>query len=200
MASPTTTGIRASAPGTLASSRSIGPRSYQGYLYTDRPIYRPGQTVYFKGILRADDDAHYSLPTDVKSVKVLVNDPQGKELFKKDLSFNDMGTFFDELTLDAEAPLGYYYIWFENQALEINTGTSFQVAEYRVPEYQVTVTTDRDGLHVGRHHRRQRRSDLLLWRAGGQRRRPLVGAVRQLFVQLPVPGGPAVPLVRLDRL
>ncbi len=37
---------------------------YQGYLYTDRPIYRPGQTVYFKGILRADDDANYSLPAE----------------------------------------------------------------------------------------------------------------------------------------
>lgn len=122
---------------------------YQGYLYTDRPIYRPGQTVYFKGILRADDDAHYSLPTEVKSVKVVVNDPQGKELFNKQLSPNDMGTFFDELTLDAEAPLGYYYMWFENQALEINTGASFQVAEYRVPEYQVTVTTDRDSYMSG---------------------------------------------------
>ncbi len=122
---------------------------YQGYLYTDRPIYRPGQTVYFKGILRADDDAHYSLPTDVKSVTVLVNDPQGKELFKKELSPNDMGTFFDELTLDAEAPLGYYYMWFENQALEINTGAGFQVAEYRVPEYQVAVTTDRDAYMSG---------------------------------------------------
>ncbi|MBN1137508.1 MAG: Ig-like domain-containing protein [Anaerolineae bacterium] len=122
---------------------------YQGYLYTDRPIYRPGQTVYFKGVLRADDDAHYSLPTEVKSVKVLVDDPQGKELYKKDLSPNDMGTFFDELTLDAEAALGYYYIWFENSALEINAGASFQVAEYRAPEYQVTVTTDRDAYMSG---------------------------------------------------
>lgn len=27
------------------------------YLYTDRPIYRPGQVVYFKGVLRSEDNA-----------------------------------------------------------------------------------------------------------------------------------------------
>ena len=32
------------------------------YLYTDRPIYRPGQTVFFKGVLRSEDDARFSLP------------------------------------------------------------------------------------------------------------------------------------------
>ena len=34
------------------------------YLYTDRPLYRPGQPVYFKGILRVDDDLKYNLPED----------------------------------------------------------------------------------------------------------------------------------------
>ena len=31
------------------------------YLYTDRPLYRPGQDVYFKGLVRQNDDLHYSL-------------------------------------------------------------------------------------------------------------------------------------------
>ena len=39
---------------------------YQGYLYTDRPIYRPGQTVYFKGIVRADDDAGTACLTELE--------------------------------------------------------------------------------------------------------------------------------------
>lgn len=49
---------------------------HRGYLYTDRPIYRPGQTVYFKGILRTDDDAHYALPPDGKRVNVRITDPR----------------------------------------------------------------------------------------------------------------------------
>jgi uncharacterized protein YfaS (alpha-2-macroglobulin family) len=32
------------------------------YLYTDRPVYRPGQEVFFKGLVRINDDLHYSPP------------------------------------------------------------------------------------------------------------------------------------------
>ncbi len=117
---------------------------YQGYIYTDRPIYRPGQTVYFKGIVRTDDDARYSLPTDLKSIQVRIQDPQGKELYKEKLSFNDMGTFHNQLVLGEEAPLGTYYIDVQDPAQDFYIGTSFLVAEYRKPEYQVTVTADRE--------------------------------------------------------
>ena len=34
------------------------------YLYTDRPIYRPGDTVYFKGIVRESDFGRYELPEE----------------------------------------------------------------------------------------------------------------------------------------
>ena len=37
-------------------------QDYYANLYTDRAIYRPGQTVYFKGVVRKDNDAEYSLP------------------------------------------------------------------------------------------------------------------------------------------
>ena len=136
---------------------------YQGYLYTDRPIYRPGQTVYFKGIVRADDDAHYSLPTGsalssvevIETVEVRVGDPQGKELYKEKLSVSDMGTLYDELMLDEEAPLGTYYVEIQDARHDLFVSTSFRVAEYKKPEYQVSVTTDRDAyldgdtVHVG---------------------------------------------------
>ena len=121
---------------------SFYSQPYQGYLYTDRPIYRPGQTVYFKAILRADDDAHYSLPAGIKEVKVVVNDDQGREIYNQKLPLSDMGTVHGELKLDEEASLGYYGIWayVEDQSYY----TSFQVAEYRKPEFQVDVQTDKD--------------------------------------------------------
>ena len=34
----------------------------KGYLYTDRPAYRPGQTVFFKGVLRQRAGEGYQLP------------------------------------------------------------------------------------------------------------------------------------------
>ncbi len=38
------------------------PDPYIGYVYTDRPIYRPDQTVYWKAIFRRDNDAQFALP------------------------------------------------------------------------------------------------------------------------------------------
>ncbi len=125
---------------------------YLGYLYTDRPIYRPGQSVYFKGILRADDDARYRLPGEedlpqgpLETLQVRVSDPRGKELFDEELKLSDMGTFFDELRLDEQASLGTYFIEMLDPEGERYLGsTSFQLAEYKAPEFQVTVTPDRD--------------------------------------------------------
>lgn len=125
-------------------SADYGSGRYAGYLYTDRPIYRPGQTVYFKGIVRADDDANYTIPADLRALTVRVDDPQGKELYNERLTLSDMGTLFGELTLDEAAPLGTYYIQMQEPELDFYTSASFTLAEYRKPEFQVAVTTDRD--------------------------------------------------------
>ncbi len=125
-------------------SADYGSGRYAGYLYTDRPIYRPGQTVYFKGIVRADDDANYTIPEDLRELTVRIDDPQGKELYNERLTLSDMGTLFGELVLDEAAPLGTYYIQMQEPELDFYTSASFTLAEYRKPEFQVAVTTDRD--------------------------------------------------------
>ncbi len=122
-------------------------QTYSGYFYTDRSIYRPGQTVRFKGILRTDDDARYGLPEGIGSLSVTVMDDQGKEIYSEDLPVSDMGTLHGEFTLDEEAVLGYYFINAEMKAQRF--GASFQVAEYRRPEYQVVVETDHDAYVQG---------------------------------------------------
>ncbi len=122
---------------------------YVGYLYTDRPIYRPGQVVYFKGIVRADDDAVYSVPQFVRNIDLRISDPNGKELYKQAMSLNDLGTLHGEFTLDQEAVLGTYYLEMFNYDIGLFSSIPFQVAEYRKPEYQVAVATDRDAYLSG---------------------------------------------------
>ncbi len=119
-------------------------QEYRAHIYTDRPIYRPGQTVYFKGIIRADDDARYTIPDAMQAITLTVTDPQGKELYNEQLILNEMGSFFDEVTLDAEAALGSYYIQMAAAEQDFYASADFQVAEYRKPEFEVTVQTDRD--------------------------------------------------------
>ena len=120
----------------------------EALFYTDRPMYRPGQTVYFKGVIRLDDDARYSLPPAGDEIEVTVEDSQGREVYQETLALSDMGTIHGDLALDEEAALGYYTIRALFQAPGENESsvfsTRFRVAEYKKPEYQVEVETDLD--------------------------------------------------------
>lgn len=112
---------------------------FRAYFHTDRAIYRPGQRVYFKGILRADDDGRYALPSQV-TIPVTVYDDLGNELYREELPVNDMGTVNGELLLSSEAGLGFYGL--SAQIGERSFGTSFRVAEYRKPEFVVELSTN----------------------------------------------------------
>ncbi|MBN1201669.1 MAG: Ig-like domain-containing protein, partial [Anaerolineae bacterium] len=113
------------------------PENFTVYLNTDRPIYRPDQPVYFKGILRDRDDVTYTVP-DMDSVPVTIYDDRGEVIYEKDLPVNERGSFSGQLDLAPDAPLGYYRIV---AGIGSNTrdsfGLSFSVAEYRAPEFQV---------------------------------------------------------------
>jgi alpha-2-macroglobulin len=116
------------------------------YLYTDRPVYRPEQTVYFKGILRELTDRGYKLLPG-STVNVTVTDMNGGAIFEKELSISSRGTFNGELTLPEEAPLGSYSI---SAQLEGATATGyFEVQEYKKPEYKVTVAAPQKYVNAG---------------------------------------------------
>ncbi len=118
-------------------------------IYTERPLYRPGQAVEYKGILRLNDDLHYSLPTQAK-VNVRLENDQGK-VFEGDLEVSKTGTFAGEFKLGEDAPVGNYYLSVRNTASdeEVIGGISFRVAEYRKPEFEVTLNAVPETVLVG---------------------------------------------------
>ena len=60
---------------TLASYAFETSREHwMGYIYTDRPVYRPGHTVHFKGILRQRTAAGYTVPAG-KALAVEIRTP-----------------------------------------------------------------------------------------------------------------------------
>jgi uncharacterized protein YfaS (alpha-2-macroglobulin family) len=108
------------------------------YVYTDRPIYRPGQRVWFKGAVRADNDVRYTLMQGLNAAQVTVYDAAGEAVFQQAVNLNQNGAFDGGFTLANGAPTGEY-------AISLNIGGQvfrfpFQVAAYRLPEIEVTVT------------------------------------------------------------
>src|SRR5690606_15059407 len=102
----------------------------------------------YKGVLRADDDASYSIPTDAPAMQVVVRDPEGQLLGTYDVVTNAQGTFAGEVPLPDEAAIGRYQVSFERKSTIARwkwiAGTSFAVAEFRRPEFEVAVTPARD--------------------------------------------------------
>ena len=110
-----------------------------GHLYTERPIYRPGETVFYKGVVREDDDASYSVPDPGSELTVQIRDPRYRWLPETSAPVNALGAFVGELPLPANAPTGRYAIWLRDGGGRHVTSTSFTVAEFRAPEFEVDV-------------------------------------------------------------
>lgn len=112
----------------------------KSYLYTDRPVYRPGQTVFFKGITRSRIGFKYAAHNDVP-VDVTVSDSRGTRIYSRRLYTNRWGSFNDSFKLEEEPPLGSYSLqakYGDNQAYY-----SFEVSEYKKPEFKIEVSTDK---------------------------------------------------------
>ena len=112
-------------------------------LFTDRNIYRPNQTVYFKGIayVRSTDNPHV-VPNH--TFDVTFRDANRKEVAKKTLKTNKFGSFNGEFTIPQKALNGEFTI------LSENASTTIRVEEYRRPSFKVDVTPLKDELTFGK--------------------------------------------------
>jgi hypothetical protein len=113
---------------------------YVGYIYTDRPVYRPTHDVDFKGIVRARMGGKFSL--DVPGpVTVEVTDANQKTIYQQKLALSPFGSFHGTLTLSPLAALGSYGI--TAHIGNKNIYGAFEVQEYKKPEFEVAVSTDK---------------------------------------------------------
>ena len=112
---------------------------YMAYSYTDRPIYRPSQEVNFKHLIRADDDAIYTLPPPDMPVSVRLRDGRNNIVASQVLTPTQYGTVHGAFQLADEPMLGTWHVETELEGVSIQQ--PFQVEEYRKPEYSVSVQT-----------------------------------------------------------
>lgn len=132
--------------GASGQNLAYGPMSYwrnaseknKTYFYTDRPVYRLGQTVYFKGISRTQEPKGFRNPGKDVKLNIAIEDPNNEELFKGVLKTSDHGSFNGIYTIPADGKTGAYQI-----NITYPDGTTanetFEVAQYRKPEYLVEV-------------------------------------------------------------
>lgn len=133
-------------PYQFGQSYNYTPSEYSIYLYSDRPVYRPGQPVYLRGIVREQDDIQFTTP-DADTIRMSVANGFGETIYEGDVDINEYGTFSLQLDLADDVTLGFY-----SAIAEMESGRNyyynprgrarFNVAEYRLPEFLVDVTAN----------------------------------------------------------
>lgn len=112
------------------------------YSYTDRPVYRPGQTVHFKGIVRKPEGDGYKLP-DPMPMNIEVRDPNDTLIFTGKKSTDSFGSYNGEFKLSKDSPTGWYTVtsWEKNR--RSGDAVGFSVAEYSKPDITVKVEPEK---------------------------------------------------------
>ena len=118
------------------------------FVITDRPVYRPRQTVKFKcWANKAQYDREGPSPYVGQQFNVRILDPKQEKVQEQTLTADQYGGFQGELTLAPDATLGVYQITTIGPIWQ-NAG-SFRVEEYKKPEFEVTVDAPTQPVMLG---------------------------------------------------
>jgi len=118
--------------------RISNPRPYDRTIFfTDRSLYRPGQTVHYKGLcIHVDQhrDDYRTVPNSF--VTVIFRDRNGKEVERQQHRANDYGSFSGKFNAPRDRVLGH-------MSLQVTTGprgsASINVEEYKRPKFEVNL-------------------------------------------------------------
>ncbi len=113
----------------------------KGYLYTDRPVYLPGESVALRGILREVRGTNYAVPEN-SEFKLSISDPQGRLLAEQSVKTSRFGTFDSSLALPAITASGIYVIAAhqERKGLEpLHFQGSFEVRSFKLEKIKLAM-------------------------------------------------------------
>ncbi|MCX6566067.1 MAG: MG2 domain-containing protein [Candidatus Aminicenantes bacterium] len=104
--------------------------------FTDRSLYRPGQTIHFKGLcLSVDENRSDYKALAGQSVRVVLRDANQQEVSVLQLTSNDFGSVSGTFTAPADRLTGAMTILTENP----QGSCTVRVEEYKRPKFQVKI-------------------------------------------------------------
>ena len=100
------------------------------YFFTDRAIYRPGQTVYYKGIILNENTEKKELLVG-KETTVTLKDSNWQDITTQTLTTNDFASFDGSFVIPNNVSNGYFQIKNESGSI------GFRVEEYKRPTFEI---------------------------------------------------------------
>ncbi|MEA2490283.1 MAG: alpha-2-macroglobulin, partial [Acidobacteriota bacterium] len=111
----------------------------RGTIFSDRGVYKLGEEIHFKAIVRADTPKGMKLLAAGEKIEVTLRDSHNRDLDKRTISVNAWSSAEWTFRVPAEAPLGTYYVMATGPGRGTING-NFLVAAYRRPEFRVDTT------------------------------------------------------------
>lgn len=121
----------------------------RAHVHADRPLYRPGETVRWRAILRDYRDGAFFLPQTTEFTYE-IRDNRGEVIAEGNVRTGEFGTAHDTLDLPADARPGPHRIILRDGTSVLRTAELFVVEAFRVPEFEVVVTFDGVESDLGR--------------------------------------------------
>ena len=111
--------------------------NYNAFLFTDRSIYRPGQTVYFKAIAMKRVDGKSEVISNELFYAELY-DVNSNEVSSLELTSNEFGSISGEFILPNSGLNGSYHIeiYADSDKMDIDEEFYFSVEEYKRPKFE----------------------------------------------------------------
>lgn len=116
-------------------NRNIKAKAYTGFLFTDRSIYRPGQTVYFKGIAIKRKNGASEVDANEK-LTVTLKDANYQVVKTLDFTTNDFGSFNGEFIIPNNGLTGNYNLNISCKRVHLNGNANILVEEYKRPKFE----------------------------------------------------------------
>lgn len=112
---------------------------FNGFLFTDRSIYRPGQTVHYKGIIMSTKNDVTSV-LDNEPVLAILYDANRQEIARQESVTNAFGSVASTFVLPNGGLTGAYQITLHGQktSTRLTVYHNFNVEEYKRPKFETT--------------------------------------------------------------
>jgi alpha-2-macroglobulin len=126
-------------------SVDLGPELPIGMLFSDRGIYRPGDTLHVKGIFRQEGARGLQTPAG-RTVELTFEGPEGESFAKQSVALSAFGTISADVKIPDAGRLGTYSVRATVQGSArdyADANDTFEVAEYRPAEFKVSAESDR---------------------------------------------------------
>lgn len=116
------------------SSRPLTDNRYELSLLTDRSIYRPGQTVYLKGVIY-NKGKNSAQVVEGEWVNLELLDANLKQIATRRVQTNEFGSFTVDFALPSVCLNGQFMVRAQGN---ISGAARFQVEEYKRPTFEIT--------------------------------------------------------------